>query len=253
MPEQGKSESGLQRLTTTLGRSAEYSIAAGLIVVCLVVGGALWLLDGDSGPSTEAVSTPTPGHDSARFEDEEKAALDGWNQQLQGDFKQMEQAQRRNAEEAAQRDRQRQEADRLARAERAAAELERQQRAQSVAATATVAPRQSAAPAIAAAPTAAPTKAAVKRTEPAIDWSSCRRPVYPDSSVKRREEGTVTVEVDLDAGGEVLAGRVAKSSGFNKLDTAAQRAIEKCRFSPATVDGQAQPATAQVRFGWKLE
>ncbi len=251
MPEQGKSESGLQRLTTTLGRSAEYSIALGLIVVCMVVGGALWLLDGDSGPSTESVSTPTPGHDSSRIEDEEKAALEGWNQQLQGDLKQIEQTQRRNAEEAAQRERQRQDADRLERAERAAADLERQQRAQPV--TATVEPRRTSAPAIVAAPTAAPAKAAVKRTEPAIDWSSCRRPAYPDSSVKRREEGTVTVEVDLDAGGKVLAGRVASSSGYTKLDTAAQRAIEKCRFSPATVDGQAQPATAQVRFGWKLE
>ncbi|HEY1077443.1 MAG TPA: TonB family protein [Fontimonas sp.] len=251
MPDQGKPESGLQRLATTLGRSAEYSIALGLIVVCLVVGGALWLLDGDSGTDNVAVSTPAAVLDSAGFEDEEKAALEGWNQQLQGDFKQIEQTQKRNAEEAAQRERQRQDADRLQRAERAAAELERQQRAQ--AAAPTVEPRRTAAPTVAVAPTREPAKAAAVRVEPRIDWNSCRRPVYPDSSVKRREEGTVTVEVDLNAAGKVLAGRIAQSSGFAKLDTAAQRAIEKCSFSPATVDGQPQAATAQVRFGWKLE
>jgi len=125
MAEQDKPESGLKRLTATLGRSAEYSIALGLIVVCVIVAGALWLPDsGRKLDEKAAVSVPTPGHDRSKIAEEEKAALAGWNQQLEGDFKEIEQAQRRSAEEAAQRERQRQEAERDE--ERAAADDRRQ-------------------------------------------------------------------------------------------------------------------------------
>ncbi len=247
MAEQDQPESGLKRLTATLGRSAEYSIALGLIVVCVIVAGALWLPDsGRRAEDKAAAATPTPGQDRSRIAAEEKAALEGWNQQLQGDFKEIEQAQRRAEEEAAQRERQRQEA---ARAPRAAAELERQQ---ALAASAAAAAMQTQRPAKTAAPTAVPPKVVV-RVEPAIDWNSCRRPDYPDISVKRREQGVVGVDVDLDAAGKVLRSRVAQSSGHSRLDSVTQRAVERCRFSPATVGGVAQAATATVRFTWKLQ
>ncbi|MDP9140687.1 MAG: energy transducer TonB [Pseudomonadota bacterium] len=248
MAEQDKPESGLKRLTATLGRSAEYSIALGLIVVCVIVGGALWLPDTDRKVDENPVvsaPTQTPGRYGSKIADEEKAALAGWNQQLEGDFKEIEQAQRRAAEEAAQRERQRQEAERTQRA----AELERQQ---ALAASAAAAAKQTRRPTATTAPTAVPAKVVV-RVEPAIDWSSCRRPDYPDISVKRREQGVVGVDVDLDAAGKVLRSRVAQSSGHSRLDAVTQRAVERCRFSPATVGGVAQAATATVRFTWKLQ
>ena len=90
------------------------------------------------------------------------------------------------------------------------------------------------------------------RVDPAIDWSTCRRPEYPDASVRRKEEGTVAVEVDVDASGKASNSRIAKSSGYSKLDTVTQRAIERCSFSPATVDGKPEASTATVRFTWQL-
>ncbi len=247
MAQQDKPESGLKRLTATLGRSAEYSIALGLIVVCVIVAGALWLPGGDrKADEVAVVPAPMPTHDGSKIAAEEKAALEGWNQQLQGDFKEIEQAQRRSAEEAAQRERQRQEAERAA---RAAAELERQ-RASATPATAEA--RRTQPPAATTPPTAVPRKAVV-RVEPAIDWDSCRRPVYPEISVNRREQGVVGIDVDVDAAGKVLRSRVAQSSGHSRLDSVTQRAVERCRFSPATVDGVAQAATAMVRFTWRLQ
>ncbi|HSW14854.1 MAG TPA: hypothetical protein VLI06_18560, partial [Solimonas sp.] len=89
MAEQGKADSGLKGLAAALSHSAEYSIALGLIVVCLIVGGALWLLDSDSKPAevTAETAPAVAAQDTALAEAEEKAALEGWNKQLQGDFK----------------------------------------------------------------------------------------------------------------------------------------------------------------------
>lgn len=252
MPEQGNAESGLKRLAATLAHSAEYSIALGLIVVCVVVGGALLLLDGGSktADAPEAIAPAESHKEPVLAEAEEKAALEGWNQQLQGDFKQIEQ-QRRASEEAAARERQRQETQR---ADRAAVEQELQRVREAAAAAER---KRAEAPAPVAAvrppppPPVAPARAAV-RVEPTIDWSSCRRPQYPSMSIDRREEGTVSVGVDLDASGKVKVSRIAESSGHRQLDVVAQRAIERCAFRPATVDGVAQAASAIVRFAWKL-
>lgn len=247
MPQQEKGESGLKGLTSTLGRSAEYSIALGLIVVCLVVGGALWFLDSGPAGNTEA-TTAEPDRDNSSIAEEERKALESYQQKLQGNFKEIEEQQRRIAEESAQRERQRQDAERAAEAER--------QRAKAAAAAAT--PLSTAAPAAAtAAPprpvaTTAPVRRAAVRVDPAIDWSSCRRPEYPESSVRRKEQGTVAVDVEVDAGGKALSSRIATSSGHTKLDTVTQRAIERCRFSPATVDGKPEASTATVRFTWQL-
>lgn len=247
MPQQEKGESGLKGMAATLGRSAEYSIALGLVVVCLVVGGALWFLDGGGESSSgSSTSAPDTSQDSSRIAEEERKALEGYNQQLQGNFKEIEeQAQRRAADEAAQRDRQRQEAERVAEADR--------QRARAAAAAAL--PVATAAPAATRAPapaTTAPVRRAAVRVDPAIDWSTCRRPEYPDSSVKRKEQGTVSVDVEVDASGKALSSKIGQSSGYSKLDTVTQRAVERCRFSPATVDGKPEASTATVRFTWQL-
>ncbi|HSW11976.1 MAG TPA: TonB family protein, partial [Solimonas sp.] len=170
--------------------------------------------------------------------------------QLQGDFKQIEQQQRRAEDESAARERQRQEADRAERAAAAAAEQERLRAREA----AMAAERKREEPAARPTPVAAaarPARPAV-RVDPSIDWSSCRRPEYPSFSVTRKEEGVVTVGVDVDASGKVKDSRIAESSGHRQLDTAAQRAISRCSFSPATVDGTAQAASALVRFAWKL-
>jgi len=245
MPDEMRT-SGLKGLVAGLGRSAEYSIALALIGVCLVAGGALWLLDSSAPPpaSRPAGATAAAGSDGrADASDDEQAALADWKRQLQGDFSEIEQQQqRRAAEEKAARERQRLEEERAARERQ---RLEQLAAAQRRPAPAPVAPPPP--PVV-----RAPPRAAV-RTEAAIDWTSCRRPDYPQSSIRRQQEGVVAVAVDLDAAGRVLASRIAESSGHTPLDLAAQRAIEKCRFKPGTLDGLAQASSTQLRFTWQLQ
>jgi TonB family protein len=238
-------------------RSAEFVVAVSLLAVCLAVGGTWWLLSsrdsagaGAAAPdAASAASSPAAGSKS-----DERAALDSWKQKLQGDFaasdrERLLQAQRSDL------DRRRQETD------AAAARLEQLRAAAAAAARPKAAPPPAASPAppvqttgaARPAPAAAPAPAhEAVRTEASVDWSSCSRPQYPRSSIDRGEEGVVVLSFKLNAGGEVQNGTVNGSSGSARLDDAALRALQKCHFRPATVDGTAVAATATVRFQWQL-
>jgi protein TonB len=104
-------------------------------------------------------------------------------------------------------------------------------------------------------PPAAPQPAAPKpqlRVEASVNWDSCSRPQYPSGSLDRGEQGLVLMSFDLDPGGKVTDAAVIGSSGSPKLDETALRAVQKCRFNPATVDGVAVASVAKVRFQWRL-
>jgi len=238
--------SGGKGLLARIAGSAEYSIAAALIGVCVVVGAALWLLR----PQEEDVAAATPATAAsapAGAAMEEDAALDDWKRKLDEDLGALDDAQRkRAAEEEARRTRQR--AEEAAAAEsRRKAELAAQARAQAEAQA-----RQPAPAAPVASVAVAPKRPATLE-DAAIDWSSCRRPVYPASSVRRGEEGIVTIAVDLDAAAGIRQARVSQSSGHDKLDRVTLEAVQRCRFTPAREDGVARAATAQVRFNWQLQ
>jgi protein TonB len=64
-------------------------------------------------------------------------------------------------------------------------------------------------------------------------------PVYPEECRRRREQGTVTLAVQLDADGRVAIVNVATSSGFYRLDRAALNAVRHWRWSPMKHNGQA--------------
>lgn len=61
-------------------------------------------------------------------------------------------------------------------------------------------------------------------------------PRYPVESRRRREEGTVVLAVSVTIDGSVGDIRVAKSSGFERLDKAALDAVRHWRWSPTTRD-----------------
>ncbi len=243
--ENRESQTAVRRLAALVGHSAEYSIAVALLLVCLIVGVAVWLLQ-PSAPQVSTQNGPVSQTSTSRAADaksaDEQAALGAWKQRLEGGFDQMDQQQRRTEEERARREEQRQEEEAAARA-RARAQ-------QSIAASA--APKASQPISIAPPKIAAP-KPQLLHVDAAIDWSSCKRPVYPDISMRKNEQGVVTVDIDLDVNARVLRSRISQSSGFERLDTAAQRAIEKCRFRAATEDGVPQESTAVVRFTWALQ
>ncbi len=242
-----ESPSSSRGLLARIAQSAEYSIAAALLLVCAVVGASLWWLSppkqdqGDVTETTDSAAT-TPVAD-------EREALDEAKRRLGERFSAIdEQQRRRTAEDESRRERQKAEAASAATEARREAELVAQARQQAEARAPEPAPR-AAAPA-APAPVA---KRPVEIVDAAIDWSSCRRPQYPSGSVRRSEEGVVVIAADLDAAANLRQTRVAQSSGHEALDRATLEAVGKCRFTPAREDGVAKAATAQVRFTWKLQ
>jgi protein TonB len=75
-------------------------------------------------------------------------------------------------------------------------------------------------------------------------------PLYSAASARAHEHGTVAVRVLVDAQGAPSQIRLARSSGFPRLDESATEAVKRYRFKPAT--RQAQPhqswTTVAVEF-----
>ena len=76
-------------------------------------------------------------------------------------------------------------------------------------------------------------------------------PKYPYMARKRKLEGTVIVEFEALATGEIGSIRVAKTSGDFLLDTAATKAVKKWRPVPETLNG-AQATWLKVPFQFRL-
>jgi TonB family protein len=85
-----------------------------------------------------------------------------------------------------------------------------------------------------------------------IDFASCAKPVYPKADMQAGHQGTVTVAFLVDENGRVKASKLAASSGFMRLDMAAQTALGKCSFHPALENGKPVQSWAHVKYEWKL-
>lgn len=91
---------------------------------------------------------------------------------------------------------------------------------------------------------AAPVQAYSEAAEPAppgqpepprfdMAYLSNPQPSYPAMSKKLHEQGTVVLRVQVSATGEALTVDVAQSSGYERLDDAARRAVRKWKFVPS--------------------
>ncbi len=118
------------------------------------------------------------------------------------------------------------------------------------------APAPVAVPAPVVPPTPAPVVAAlakaVAKTGATLPKGSCEEPDYPAISARAKEEGSVLLEFTVSAEGKVVQSKVLSSSGFPRLDEAAKAAYSKCKFSPATSDGQPVQGSTKVRYNWTL-
>lgn len=70
--------------------------------------------------------------------------------------------------------------------------------------------------------------------------------VYPAQARRRQQQGTVWVEVRLDARGKQVELQVLRSSGVKSLDQAALFAVRKWRFLPETRNGIAVPSRVHI-------
>ena len=80
-----------------------------------------------------------------------------------------------------------------------------------------------------------------------------RGPGYPPESRRLREQGEVTLHVELDEHGAVSLASVIRSSGHARLDDAARRTVLAWHCEPARRDGRAVPAAATQSLEFVLE
>jgi|SRR5580765_1636666 len=76
-------------------------------------------------------------------------------------------------------------------------------------------------------------------------------PEYTDDARGARIEGTVTLDLEFTAGGDVRVLRVVRGLGHG-LDEAAERAALRIRFKPAQSDGRAVDSRATVHITFRL-
>lgn len=79
------------------------------------------------------------------------------------------------------------------------------------------------------------------------------KPRYPAASRRLGEEGRVTLRVDVSPEGAALSATVMESSGYPRLDAAAQAAVAQWRFVPARRGDTAISAVVRVPIVFNLE
>jgi protein TonB len=90
-------------------------------------------------------------------------------------------------------------------------------------------------------PVAAAPERATVRTPPSTQGKGARitQPEYPPASRRAGEAGTVTLQVFVKEDGRPGEVKIAKSSGFAKLDEAAVKEVQRSwRFVPGKEDGK---------------
>jgi TonB family protein len=76
-------------------------------------------------------------------------------------------------------------------------------------------------------------------------------PEYTDEARSARIEGTVTLDLEFSAAGDVRVLRIVRGLGHG-LDEAAERAALRIRFKPAQSDGRAVDSRATVHITFRL-
>ena len=98
----------------------------------------------------------------------------------------------------------------------------------------------------------AATEAPVGQASQELKTNTRIEPVYPPASRRANEEGTVRLKVLVDETGRPKDVQVAQSSGFTRLDQAAQQAVRRWRFQAATDGGRPITVWTQVAVSFKL-
>ena len=101
------------------------------------------------------------------------------------------------------------------------------------------------------APVAAPIALVAARFD--ADYLHNPKPVYPALSRRLGEEGKVLLKVRVSAQGTALEVAISKSSGFPRLDAAAEDAVARWRFVPARRGDEPVDASVVVPITFALD
>jgi protein TonB len=77
--------------------------------------------------------------------------------------------------------------------------------------------------------------------------------VYPLGARLRGEEGSVHIFVRIGADGRIDDLEIRESSGFTALDRAAERAVRRTRFEPATRSNRPVPGDLTITIRFSLD
>lgn len=94
-----------------------------------------------------------------------------------------------------------------------------------------------------------PPVAALTRPHPTLVGEL--RPRYPESCRRLHHEGSVRLELEVGAGGQVVAAHITQASGCREMDRAALETARKLRFLPALRDGV--PVASRMPFVVRYE
>ncbi len=79
-------------------------------------------------------------------------------------------------------------------------------------------------------------------------------PVYPVESARKREAGTTALTFCITADGRLVDVRLARSSGFPRLDEATIAWARTARFNPAAINGDPVNICGYaLEYTWRLE
>jgi TonB family protein len=76
---------------------------------------------------------------------------------------------------------------------------------------------------------------------------------YPEEGLREKLEGTVRVDVSVDATGRLVEATVAQSSGFTVLDTQALTAVHRATFPAPQCGGRARPMSHTIPLVFSLD
>ncbi len=85
------------------------------------------------------------------------------------------------------------------------------------------------------------------------DYLQNPKPAYPAMSKRLHEQGRTTIKVLIGIDGLPKQADIAKSSGFDRLDLAAQSTVMRWRFIPGKRGGVPEAMWFNVPFNWVLD
>lgn len=91
-----------------------------------------------------------------------------------------------------------------------------------------------------------------KVTSPVL-LPGCPPPRYPQRSIDKNEQGLTVFRFLIGVDGSVQKAILVQSSGFDRLDSAAQAAFENCKFSPGRAGDTPTPAWVRQPFRWQIQ
>jgi len=84
------------------------------------------------------------------------------------------------------------------------------------------------------------------------DYLDNPKPAYPMLSLRLREQGTVVLRVLVNTSGGVDEVQVFKPSGYSRLDSAAQDAVQRWKFVPAKRGAESVSAWVKIPIPFVL-